>query len=59
MDGRAVRLVTTAIRRTKAGRGRFRAASDGPSRPSFSRNCHSANSNAPIPCGTMSAMTNW
>ena len=44
-----VGLVTTAIRRTKAGSGRFRAASNSPSRASFSRSCRRANSNAPMP----------
>ena len=54
-----VGLVTTAIRRTSGGSGRLRAASNSPSRASFSRSCRSANSSAPMPRGTMSSMINW
>ena len=41
------------------GSGRLRAGSKSPSRASFSRSCRKANSNAPMPRGTMSSMINW
>ena len=54
-----VGLVTTPIRRTKRGSGRFRAGSNSPSLASFSRSCRRANSRAPIPLGSICSMINW
>ncbi len=52
-------LVTTAIRRAKRGRGRFRSGRNNPSRASRARSCRRASSRAPIPFGSTCSITNW